>query len=343
MNGARCVASPSCSCRSWLSGAAVGGCGSSSDSSSSTASETKTTTQITEGAGLPAAARAALHPRISDFPAVKGRSLQDLANTLKPGLQVGVAGENFAPGRTNRVPLGLLDAKTSPVYGPTAIYVASGPKGKARGPYLAPGDSLVTLPKYRSKTTDRADIKVVYAANVPMPKTGRLAVLAVTRKGGRLIGGASSLAVRNSPIPNVGDPAPKIHTPTATTQAGLAKIDTRIPHDDMHSTDFASVIGKKPVALIFSTPALCQSAVCGPVTDVLLSLEPKYRGRVAFIHQEIYKNNQIKDGLRPQLAPFHLQTEPWLFVMNKQGKIVARYEGVFGRAAATRALNASLK
>ena len=326
-----------------VAGALVAGCGSSKDSSGSNASRTETTQQITEGAGLPAGAAAALHPKVSDFPAVKGRTLQAVANEVKPGLQAGVAGENFAPGRTNRVPLGLLDAKTSPVYGPTAIYVASGPTGVARGPYLAPGDSLVTAPRFRSKTTDRADIKVVYAADVPMPKTGRLAILAVTKKDGKLIGGATSLSVKNSPIPNVGDQAPRIHTPTATTKAGLDRIDTRIPHDDMHSVDFASVIGKKPVALIFSTPALCQSAVCGPVTDVLLSLEPKYRGRVTFIHQEIYKNNQIKDGLRPQLAAFHLQTEPWLFVMNKHGKIVARYEGVFGRAAATRALDASLK
>ena len=119
-------------------GAAVAGCGSSSDSSSSNASATKTTTQITEGAGLPAAAKAALHPQLSDFPATKGRTLQAVANTVKPGLQAGVAGENFAPGRTNRVPLGLLDAKTSPVYGPTAIYVASSANGKARGPTWPP-------------------------------------------------------------------------------------------------------------------------------------------------------------------------------------------------------------
>jgi hypothetical protein len=164
----------------------------------------------------------------------------------------------------------------------------------------------------------------------------------VTRKGGKLVGGATSFAVKKSPIPNVGDQAPKMHTPVATTQAQLDKDDTRIPHDDMHKVDYASVLGKKPVALIFSTPKLCQSAVCGPVTDVLLSLEPKYRGKIAFVHQEIYKNNDVRQGLRPQLAVFHLRTEPWLFVMNKQGKIVARYEGVFGRKAVEAALKKSL-
>ena len=29
------------------------------------------------------------------------------------------------------------------------------------------------------------------------------------------------------------------------------------------------------------------------------------------------------------MAAFHLQTEPWLFTFNKQGKVAARIEGAF--------------
>ena len=36
----------------------------------------------------------------------------------------------------------------------------------------------------------------------------------------------------------------------------------------MHDVDFADVVGKKPTVLLFATPALCQSRVCGPVVDV---------------------------------------------------------------------------
>jgi hypothetical protein len=42
-----------------------------------------------------------------------------------------------------------------------------------------------------------------------------------------------------------------LHTDTLPAAGGdIAKVDTRNPHDDMHTVDFAAVIGKRPVALI---------------------------------------------------------------------------------------------
>ena len=51
----------------------------------------------------------------------------------------------------------------------------------------------------------------------------------------------------------------------------------------------------------------------------------------------------IWEGLRPQLKAFSLQTEPWLFTINRQGVITARLEGAFGLNGATQALEAALK
>ena len=98
----------------------------------------------------------------------------------------------------------------------------------------------------------------------------------------------------------------------------------------MHAKDFADVVGKEPVALLFSTPQLCQSRVCGPVTDIALQMEAKYGKQMTFIHQEVYVDNDVQKGLRPPLQQFHLQSEPWLFVVNKQGIITARLEGSIG-------------
>ena len=36
---------------------------------------------------------------------------------------------------------------------------------------------------------------------------------------------------------------------------------------DTVQDDFADVLGTKPVVIVFATPALCQSRVCGPVVD----------------------------------------------------------------------------
>ena len=42
---------------------------------------------------------------------------------------------------------------------------------------------------------------------------------------------------------------------------------------------------------------------------------------VAFIHQEIYNDNQVNKGLRPQLIAWRLRTEPWTFVIDRSGRI----------------------
>jgi hypothetical protein len=78
------------------------------------------------------------------------------------------------------------------------------------------------------------------------------------------------------------------------------------------------------------------------VTDVAEQLKAKYGDKIEFIHQEVYVNNDVKAGLRPPLEAFHLRTEPWLFVVNAQGKITARLEGSFGVNAFENALKTAL-
>jgi len=106
-------------------------------------------------------------------------------------------------------------------------------------------------------------------------------------------------------------------------------LDTRDPASDMHA-DLAEVRGKKPVALLFATPQLCTSRVCGPVADIALQLKSKYGRRMEFIHQEVWVDNDTNKGLRPPLEAFKLETEPWLFVLDKSGKVTTRLEGSFG-------------
>jgi hypothetical protein len=158
------------------------------------------------------------------------------------------------------------------------------------------------------------------------------------------MGAATQVTVRSSsPIPNVGDRPPRIHTDTVASAGGdVSKIDTRDPHDDMHKVDFSAVVGRKPVALLFATPLLCQSRVCGPVTDIAMQLESEFRNRVTFIHEEVYVDNNVQKGLRPQLRAFHLESEPWLFTFGRDGRVAARLEGAFGIKAFRRAVEAAL-
>ena len=75
----------------------------------------------------------------------------------------------------------------------------------------------------------------------------------------------------------------------------------------------------------------------------LVELQPRFASQMAFIHQEVYVENKPNLGLRPQLKAFHLQTEPWLFTINRRGVIAARLEGAFGVNELHQALQSALK
>ena len=53
--------------------------------------------------------------------------------------------------------------------------------------------------------------------------------------------------------------------------------------------------------------------------------------------------NQPTQGLRPQLKAFHLETEPWLFTVDRSGVIAARLEGAFGINEFRQAIEAALR
>jgi len=292
----------------------------------------------------PPAVAAAERPTAAEFPAARGRSLSQLAAALGGGPQVALATTDYTPGR-DRVAFGVVDRSGAFVYGETAVYLARDERSPASGPYPAPADSLLVRPAFRSRTSAGDTVQAVYHAEVPFPRAGSWLLLVVTRSGGRLLGGAATVAVASrSPVPAVGALAPRVHTPTlASVDGQVAKIDTRVPPDSMHDVDLADVLGKRPVALLFATPALCRSRVCGPVTDEAAQLQSAYGDRVAFIHNEVYVDNDPSKGLRPQLRAYGLTSEPWLFAIDRRGRVAARLEGAFGIDEFRAALEAALR
>ena len=304
--------------------------------------------QVPAAGGVRAKVRAAQAVTAADFPATKGRTLQQMADSAgTAGPELGLASSIFTVGR-NRLAFGIIDDRSGFVYGKTAVYVAPSPGQPAEGPYPAPADVLVTQGRYRSKqaATEASPFAAVYAAQVPFKRAGNYSILAVTQTGSKTFaspGQIKVIAKRDDRIPGVGDRPPRVKTDTLGSAGGnVASIDTRVPPSDMHAKSFADVLGKKPVALLFATPQLCQSRVCGPVVDVGLQLKSTYGDQLEFIHQEVYEDNDPKKGLREPLKRFNLATEPWLFVVGRDGRITARLEGSFGLNAFEQALKTAL-
>jgi hypothetical protein len=287
--------------------------------------------------GIRLSVQKASQPDEAEFPASKGKTLQELADKMAAGPSLALASSVFTTPGENRMAFGMIAADGTPVYGQTAVYVAPNPGAPAEGPFVAPADVLLTEARYRSEQAAKTQdpFVAVYGADVQFAKRGKYAVLAATKKpDGSLTGATGQIDVSSAgadPIPSVGDKAPVVHTDTLETAKGdVSKIDTRKPPSDMHAVDFADVVGKKPVALLFSTPQLCQSFVCGPVTDIELQMKSRYGDKMTFIHQEVYVDNDVNKGLREPLKQFNLRTEPWLFVVNAKGVITARLEGSIG-------------
>lgn len=283
----------------------------------------------------------------ADFPAADGQTLQQLSATAQPGAQVGLATSVLEPG-TNRLAFGVIDEGGKLVYGKSAVYVARGASGGAAGPYPAPADRLVTDRRYRSRqgATEGDRIAAIYQARVPFERPGKYAVLVLTQAGGTTLGALTEVRVRrDSPVPEPGERPPAVKTDTLQSAGGaIEKIDTRIPPaEELHEVSFDEVLGKRPVAVVFATPQLCHSRTCGPVVDMALQMRAKYGDRMQFIHQEVYVDNNPDKGLRKPLRQFNLASEPWLFTVDRDGRVAARLEGSFGLNAFEDAIRRALR
>jgi hypothetical protein len=276
-------------------------------------------------------------PSASAFPDPDGRTVPKLmsAYPVDDSLVVAPSGRIFVEGK-NRFGFGLFNVDNTQVGdAEVALYAAPASGGPAQGPFPARVESLATDPAYTAQTTssDPNAAKQVYVTEINFDQPGEWRFVALVKgSDGKLSSAtlAGPVVVKDhDSIPGVGDKAPVIHTPTVDDVANISQIDTRVPPDTMHDVDFADVVGKQPVVLLFATPALCQSRVCGPVVDVAEQVKEQRPDDAAFIHMEIYNDNNASKGLRPQVRAYHLITEPWLFVIDKDGTISSRIEGAF--------------
>jgi hypothetical protein len=282
-----------------------------------------------------------------DFPKAEGTSIAGLRQqygmggpVLKPSVS------QLEPGK-DRFGFGLFDRAQAQILAPVALYVAPVGGGPVRGPFPARYESLKVKPQFQSRSvaSDPDAARSIYVAQLEFERPGQYDVLGLVRLDNRLVAtplGPPLTVLKDSTVPEVGERAPKTHTPTKASVGGdVARIDTRVPPSTMHEEDFAEVAGSKPAVLLFSTPALCEVRVCGPVVDIAEQVKAEHGDQVAFIHMEIYNDNEREKGYRPQVVQWRLPTEPWLFAVDGKGRIAARLEGAFSAGELQEAVRAA--
>jgi hypothetical protein len=184
--------------------------------------------------------------------------------------------------------------------------------------------------------------KVIYVTRVPIARPGTYYLLA-RPIGPVRIGAIQSLHVKErSQSPELGDRAPASRNPTiASTGGNFARLTTRVPPDRalLRYSVAGSLAAHVPFVVTFATPRWCQSRACGPAVDVVDDVRRRSaRTPIRFIHLEVYKGNNPKNGWSRWMRQWPLTTEPWTFLVGRDGRIKAKFEG----AVSTRELESAV-
>lgn len=167
----------------------------------------------------------------------------------------------------------------------------------------------------------------LYTVDAAFDTTGVHEIVVVTDDGRA---GTVAVDVRDagsSQLLAPGDQAESVPTPTVDDPLGYDTVCTRTPEPcGMHEVSLDEALASgRPVALLFATPAFCQTAVCGPTVDIVDQVRRDGYDDVTFIHCEIFSDAGATVG--DPVAAWQLPTEPWLFVIGPDGEILRRADG----------------
>lgn len=190
-------------------------------------------------------------------------------------------------------------------------------------------------------THNETELTGLYYVNVPFDEAGNWGI--GISLGDKLDEkGEVRLAIQvqaKSQAPGVGQKAISVDSLTLD-DAPLKAIDTSPkPDEAFHKLSIADALASgKPSVIAFATPSFCQTRTCGPVMEIVGAAAKTFEGKVNFVHVEPYKLDsegvlQFANGNQRQLIEagikWGLPTEPWVFVVDGKGTVVARFESVF--------------
>jgi hypothetical protein len=176
-----------------------------------------------------------------------------------------------------------------------------------------------------------SDVRGLYVTRLTFARPGPWGIeLQARDDDGSLATARLTVTVSNaSHTPALGSPAPRSRNLVASDVRDLRQIDTsQKPDPRLHQVRIADAIAQRnPQLIVFATPQFCTSRMCGPVVDIVRQLLPEYNKRVAFTHQEIWQDFASKKVF-PTVEEWRLASEPWTFVVDGEGIIRGKFEGL---------------
>jgi hypothetical protein len=276
-----------------------------------------------------------------------------------------VASVDLYTGAPQRVTVGLVTNDNRLVSYGTATFAFSylGTAEQPGEPVPGPSATATFVPAYGSegeggeepRITLPSEARGVYeASGVTFDRAGFWRVdVGVDVQGLGPQRAAATFAVAEEPaLPAPGDPAPATENLTLASEGvPEAAIDSRVvtegkvPDPELHRWTIARALEEgRPALVVFATPVYCVSQFCGPVTDMVQDLARRYGDRAVFIHVEIWKDyeaQQLNDAAARWLRmPNGDLTEPWLFLIGPDGRILDRWSPLWSEQEVAAALEA---
>jgi hypothetical protein len=139
-------------------------------------------------------------------------------------------------------------------------------------------------------------------------------------------------------IPKVGDKLPPFDTPTTADGKGVNPICTHQPPCPLHDVTLTQALQSgKPVAYLIGTPAFCQTGVCAPILDNLITAHNRLGDKVTMVHAEVYTDNTATTTT-PAVQAYQMSFEPCLWITDATGTVVERLDFVFDQGEIDAAL-----
>jgi hypothetical protein len=234
----------------------------------------------------------------------------------------------------NDLILQLFDAESRPINDPAAPISLTlvSPDGVARDP--------VTPTTGRWAVTGRD----LYVARVPLDQEGTWFADVSVEWGGRTLRGASPFLVSpDDGTPALGSPAPSVDTPTLNDVFNLADAISSDPKQvaAFYVKSVADELANnQPFVFVLDSYAFRPNEACGGALGVIHEIFIEYP-QLTIIHAEPW-NMRFASGqltleppegpatLAPWSEAYGVRQPPWVFVVDIDGHVHAKFNGVFG-------------
>jgi protein SCO1/2 len=187
--------------------------------------------------------------------------------------------------------------------------------------------------------------KAAYVAEMTLPRAGSYtATLSLDGPAGPI--GSADFALtaqERSPTPPIGSQAPSVRTPVAADVNGnLHLISSDVfpdPRFYEHSVD-ELLAAHKPFVFTIYSPAFCPTTACGPLLRYMKETASEFP-TMSFVHAEPYLMRDLGGRIQPEYAEgrytwaawsiaYGIPVEPYVFVVDANGTIVASFELIVG-------------